>query len=325
MPIPVLLKLLAIFVVVALGWLVGRFDVLGPRGDGRDPSRALSNAAYLVFLPALLFRTTARIDFHALPWRTLFVFFGPALVVLVSIYAAQRARCRARGLPVAAPSVRAITGVFGNTVQVGIPFASALFGEAGLAIHVTIVSLHSLVVLSAVTTLVELDLARAKAGGGPVHLAGTLLGLARNTIVHPVILPVLGGLAWNALGLPWPALLDEVLLTLGQAVVPICLLLLGISLAYHGLRGALGAAAMLSAVKLVVLPLAVFVVGRFGFELAGMPLAVVTMCAALPIGSNALIFSQRYGALEGETAAASMLSTLAFVATAALWLAVLSM
>jgi malonate transporter len=49
------------------------------------------------------------------------------------------------------------------------------------------------------------------------------------------------------------------------------------------------------------------------------------MMAALPVGSNALIFSQRYETLEAEATAAIVFSTLGFVVTAALWLAVLAL
>jgi len=47
------------------------------------------------------------------------------------------------------------------------------------------------------------------------------------------------------------------------------------------------------------------------------------MAAAMPVGSNALIFAQRYRTLEGETTAAIVFSTFAFVATGPLWLTVL--
>ena len=47
------------------------------------------------------------------------------------------------------------------------------------------------------------------------------------------------------------------------------------------------------------------------------------MMAALPIGSNALIFAQRHHTLEAETTAATVFSTLAFVGVAPAWLAVL--
>ena len=148
--------------------------------------------------------------------------------------------------------MRAITASFGNAVQVGIPLAAALYGEAGLALHITLVSLHALILLTVLTALVELDLARAErrsAAGGP-RLLRTLATTVRNTVIHPVILPVLAGLAWNASGLAIPGFADEILATLGQAVVPLCLVLIGVSLAHYGVRGAVRGAVALSLVKL---------------------------------------------------------------------------
>ena len=313
----VLFKLLTIFVVVAIGWVVGKLKWLG----SADPARTLANAAYYIFVPALLFRTTARIDFRTMPWGTLVAIFVPLLAMQLAVYAWQRPGIARGTLPPAGPSVRAISAVFGNSVQVGIPMAAALFGETGLAIHLAIVSLHALVLLSLATTLVELDIARH--AHADTHLAATLLTTARNTIVHPVVLPVLAGIAWNALGLPLPGIADEILQTLGQAVVPLCLVLIGMSLAYYGVQGAARIALSLSVLKLLVLPALVLGIAHWGFHLNGVPLAVVVMLAALPIGSNALIFAQRYRALEAETTAATVFSTLAFVLTAPLWLSVL--
>jgi malonate transporter len=318
----VFLKLVAIFVVVALGWVVGKLRWLGDN----DPARTLSYAAFYIFIPALLFRTSARIDLKAMPWGTLIAFFAPVLGLLVFVYGWQRRWNRRGRLPIATPSVRAISATFGNTVQVGIPMAAALFGEAGLAIHVAIVSLHALTLLTVLTALVELDLARERRqlGHSDAHLLATLARTARNTIVHPVVLPVMAGLAWNLAGFALPALADEILATLGQAVVPLCLVLIGMSLAYYGIRGSAKGAVMLGVLKLLVLPALVLGVARWGFGLGGLALAVVVMAAALPVGSNALIFSQRYAALEGEVTAAIVFSTLGFVLTAPLWLALIT-
>ena len=319
----VLFKLLAIFAIAALGWVVGKLKWLG--AAEMDPARTLSNAAFYIFVPALLFRTTARIDFHRLPWNTVLAFFAPVLLLLALVYVAERRRNRGGDLPAAAPSVRAISAVFGNSVQVGIPLAAALFGEAGLSIHITIVSLHSLTIVTVLTALVETDLAREQHRGsaGTAKLMATLRTTVRNTIVHPVVLPVIAGFAWNLSGLPLPAVVDETLATLGQAVVPLCLVLIGMSLAYYGVRGAARGAVVLTLLKLLLLPVLVLVIARWGFGLTGLPLAVVVMMAALPVGSNALIFSQRYQTLQSEASAAIVFSTLAFVATAPLWLAVL--
>jgi malonate transporter len=314
-------KLFAIFAVVALGWVVGRLRWLGEN----DPARVLSNAAFYIFVPALLFRTTARIDLDAMPWSTVIAFFVPVLAMLVGVYVWQRVF--AKGGPAAAPSVRAISATFGNTLQVGVPMAAALFGEAGLAIHVAIVSLHAMTLLTVLTALVELDIARERRalGHSNAHLAKTLRKTVRNTIIHPVVLPVLAGLLWNLSGLTLPPVADEVLLNLAQAVVPLCLVLIGMSLAYYGIGGAARGAVMLSVLKLLVLPALVLVVAHWGFGLAGLPLAVVVMMAALPVGSNALIFSQRYETLEAEATTVIVFSTVAFVATAPLWLAALAL
>lgn len=319
----VFLKLVALFAVVALGWVAGRLRWLGDN----DPARTLSNAAFYIFIPALLFRTTARVDFATLPWGTLAAFFTPTLLMLAAVYAWQRRWNRRGRLGAAAPSVRAISATFGNTLQIGVPLMTALFGEPGLSIHITIISLHALTLLTVLTALVEMDLARERRlkGEAQGHLLQTVANTARNTIIHPVVLPVLAGLVWNALLPPLPAVADEILLMMSQAVVPLCLVLIGMSLAYYGVKGAAKGAVVISVLKLLVLPAVVLAIGHWGMGLDGLALAVVVMAASLPVGSNALIFSQRYETLEAEATAAIVFSTFAFVLTAPLWLAVLSL
>ncbi|MBN8492431.1 MAG: AEC family transporter [Burkholderiales bacterium] len=317
----VLGKLLAILVTVALGWLAGKLRWLG---DAQvDPARVLGNAAFYIFVPALLFRTTARVDLGALPADLLLAYFVPTLAVLFAVYGVQQWRRDASTAP-AVPAVRAIAVSYGNAVQMGIPMAAAMFGEAGLGIHLMLVSVHGLILLSVLTALVELDLARARsprqAGAG---LGPLLRSTVRNTVIHPVVLPVLAGLAWNLSGLPLPALVDEVLQLLGTAVVPLCLVLIGLSLAYYGVQGHLRGAVGVTLMKLLLLLAVVLVAARWGFGLRGLPLSVAVMLAALPVGSNALIFAQRYKTLQPEATAGIVLSTVGFMLSAPLWLALL--
>ena len=92
----------------------------------------------------------------------------------------------------------------------------------------------------------------------------------RNTVIHPVVLPVIAGLLWNLLGAPLPGTADEVLQLLGQAAVPLCLVIIGLSFAEHGLRAlrsAGGAAIAISAAKLVLLPALVLALGVRGVRL----------------------------------------------------------
>jgi predicted permease len=311
----VLQKLVAMFIVVAIGWWAGRKRWFG---EG-DTARVLGNAAFMVFVPALLFRTAARLDLAALPWRTLAAFFVPALVTVLGVYLVFR--WRGHATDPARAAVRAITSSYGNAVQVGIPLAAALFGESGLGLHLTLVSLHGLVLLTVLTALVEHDVARSRQGASGAAVWHTML---RNMLVHPVVLPLVVGLGFNAAGFMLPELIDQLLQVLGSAVVPVCLLLIGLSLHSYGLNGPVSAALRLSGVKLVLMPALVLLVAHWGFGLAGAPLAVVVLMAALPVGSNALIFAQRYRSNEAEATAAIVVSTLAFALTAPLWLAALA-
>ena len=318
MTLAILYKLLAIAVTVALGWLATWRGWLGSTGGVGDPARVLANAAYFLFVPALLFRTMVRLDLSSMPWRTLAAFFVPAMAMALLCYLWLARRRPVQ--PAAAPATRTVAAIYGNGVQLGIPMAAALFGEQGLALHIALVSIHGVLLLTMLTVLVEADLARADPA--TTH-ADAVRSTLRNAIVHPVVLPSLAGMVWNLSGWGLHPVVDQALAVLGSAVVPLCLVLIGVSLASYGVRGHVRGALGVSVFKLIALPAAVLGVAHWGFGLSGMPLGVLVMMAALPVGSNALIFAQRYEVLQGEASTAIVLSTLAFGATATLWLAVL--
>lgn len=324
MTLAVAWKLLAIFATVALGWAAARVGWVGGRpsaGAGLPAAtRTVSDIAFHLFVPALLFRTMARQDLAALPWAHLVAFFVPAIVFVVAVYLVRRRR--AAGGHAAGPATYTACASYGNGLQLGIPMAAALFGEPGLALHVALVSVHGLILLTLMTVFAELDIARADR---QATLWNTMRSTVRSAVLHPVMLPVLLGLAWNLTGLPLPPPVDEALRVLGSAVVPVCLVLIGLNLAQYGLRGRVRGAITLSALKLLGLPALVLLVAWLGFGLEGVPLGVVVMLAALPVGSNALILAQRYDTHQAEATAAIVVSTTAFALTSPLWIAVLAL
>jgi malonate transporter len=291
----VAIKLLAVLVTAAIGYLAGRMKWLVAGASGSDAARVLSNAAFHVFIPALLFRTTARLDFATMPWRTIAAFFVPVIGVMLAVYVWQRLRGPASP---AVPTARAISVSFGNTVQLGIPFwRPRCSARPGLAIHIPLISLHALLLLTVLTVLVELDLARsAGREGAPSSLRRTLAVTLRNTVIHPVVLPVLAGpgLEPGRPG-PLPGLLDEIAVRARLGGGAVCLVLIGVSLASTGRQGPPGAAPPSSSrAQAAGAAGLVLAIAHWGFGLGGLPLAVVVMLAALPVGSNALIFAQRY-------------------------------
>ena len=212
MSFAIVAKLLAIPTRRPWAW-AGRRAGFRLLGEG-DPARVLANAAFYLFVPALLVRTTARLDTHALPWSLLAAFFVPVLGLIALVYLWQRPRRRSA----AEPSVKAITAGFGNTLQVGIPWRPACLARPGWP---------STSPWSACMRWSFADHADAACRAGPgargkgsSSLAATLLQTARNTVIHPVVLPVVVVLG-NVTG--WAAGAGRGPADLGTAVVPPCL------------------------------------------------------------------------------------------------------
>lgn len=306
-------KLLPILFLAFAGYLLGRSK--GDESGGL--TRALSSIAFLLFIPALLFRTTARIDIAHLDIRALTVFFAPTVLLMLGLFAWNAVRKQGGDHA----TIRALSVTFGNTVQIGIPVVVAVYGEKGLAIHATIIALHALVLISTATILMEWS--RARAGHHDSHWE-TAKQVVKQTVIHPVILPVLAGYLWNLSGLPLAGPVDATLIILAQAAVPLCLVLIGLSLAHYGISGVVAPAVRLSLIKLLLHPLLVAVTAFWLMPIDRTMAAVTVMCAALPVGSNALLFAQRYGIAEKETTAAIVISTIGYAITAPLligWLA----
>ena len=332
----VLERLAVLFALVGGGWMFGvllRRGALG--GTLRNAWRhhqvaeRLGRLTTFVLIPALLFRTMARLDLQSLPVPLLTGYFVPASLWLLGAYVWARRRVVSdAGAPPAVPATQAVAATYGNAVQLGLPLSAAVFGETGLALHAALVALHGIVLLTAATVLVELDQARA-CPGQPLHR--TVARTVRQTVLHPVVLPVLAGLAWNVSGAPppgsWTSVpaqgADALLAGLGWAAMPLCLALIGVGLASFGVRGALRPAVTVAAAKLLLMPVWVGAVAAGVFGLRGLPLGVAVMMAALPVGNNALIFAQRYRVQQAEATLAIVISTAGFALSCALWLAIL--
>lgn len=327
MHLDVLYKLLAIFATVAAGWGLmhwpaasgQRLQPQAVRERARHASAGLSDVAFLVFVPALLFRTMALQDFSRMPVKPLVGMFVPTLSFALLIYLWQRHR--GGHADPAGPATATVAASYGNAVQLGIPLSAALFGASGLALHLALVSVHGLVMLTLLTAAAEWDRARYQPSSS---MAFTVWTTAKQAVLHPVVLPLLLGVLWNLTGLGLHPLVDETLALLARAVVPVCLILIGVSLAQYGLRDHLKGAASTSVLKLIVLPFLVLAFSYGVLELRGTALGVVVMMSALPVGSNALIFAHRYRVREAQATAAIVTSTVAFALTASLWLGVLA-
>jgi len=220
-------------------------------------------------------------------------------------------------------AVLALAASFGNTVMIGTPLVALAWGEAGLVTLFTLYTVHTTVLLTTATLVLELAVMREAAATGdapPRHIASTVFTALRNALLHPVPLPIIVALLFAQTGWTVPAIIDRPLELLGNAFGPMALLLVGATVASTPVRGHWRGALALTAVKNLLHPLLVVVAGRL-LGLAGLPLVVMVAVASLPIGANVFLFSQRYQVHEDLIAASVGLSTVLALATVSLVLA----
>jgi malonate transporter len=325
--------LLQVFLIVAVGIVVARVGWIDEASTNLFSSLVLK-----VFLPALLFRAMATVEFAALSILPIISYLSATVVVFGLVYLLATRTALARvyrtdsrtdsrtdpahaardGLVPAGSSDErpgissgvgvslALASTFSNNVMVGIPVVKLFFGPDGLVVLLTVLTMHSLVILGLAVVGFEIS-SKGRSRRSRLMTAKQLVQMA---VLHPVVIPIMLGLLVSGLGLELPLLLDSTLLSMGQVAIPCCLMLLGASI-YHS-RNQIEPRAVAPAIffKLVMHPLLVFAVAAWVFDLPALTVAVLTTMAALPAGANTYLLAQRYN--QGVT-----LSATAVVATTA--------
>ena len=291
--------------VVGAGYFAGR-RILDAAGV-----KALSELVFNLFLPCLLFRSMATSSFVGSDLTLLAAYFGASLAwfAMVALYYRHR-----HGQAMGGAIVLGLGAVFSNSVQLGIPIQKLAFGEAGLKLHLSIIALHSLVLLTAATIWVEISRARASGSHEHASLASSLFHVIKASVIHPVILPIIVGLVWSFAGWPLPTWADQPLGFLASAAGPMMLVLMGAQLSNMQLSEHWRDALALTVAKNLLHPVLIFAV-TWGLGLSPLAIAVAVTCAALPMGANVFLFAQRYNANESLVTAATALSSLVALAS----------
>lgn len=299
--------LLPVFGLILAGFVAARLRLVAGEGI-----RGLAAFVYYLAIPALLFRSTAA----GLPEAggevaLVFAYFIATLGIfaLAMLLGAWRF-----GRDLREQGVMAINAAFGNTVQMGAPIILAAFGPPGLKALTLIIALHSVVLLTLATIVIELGRGR---GGS---LGQTLRATTRAIAGNPIILAIAAGFLWSGLGPALPRALTGFLDLLAPAAGPCALFTLGAGLSGFRLAADLGETFAIVVLKLAVLPIFVWALAK-AFALAPLDATVAVVTAALPVGMNAFIFAQRYDVYVARSASAVVLSNLLSAATLALVLA----
>ncbi len=298
MPSVVLSALLPVIGLIALGFVLGKTGWISARLFGH-----LSNLAFLVLTPILLFRTMSKVHLEQLDLR-------PAAAYILSLALVFVGMLMVRGLNRTA-AVLALAATYSNAVMIGIPLVTLAWGDAGLVTLLTLIPVHSLLLLTSATLVLEFAVAHeqvariASVAGRMLRVAGRAL---RKALIHPVPLPIIAGLLFAQTGLEIPALMDLPMRWMGAAFGPLALVLVGMTLGGASVRAHVRGALGLTAIKNLLIPALAALLG-WAMGMRGLPFSVMVLAAALPIGANVFMFSQRYGVAQELVTASVAMST----------------
>jgi malonate transporter and related proteins len=274
----VLIGFAIIVAVIAVGYLIGRFDLLGPNAQ-----HVLSRLAFFVLSPALLFTVLAEADvghlFSALlPISTIAAAVDIAAFLVIALLVWRR--------PLPEATIGALASGYVNANNIGLPVSVYVLGDASSSAPVILLQL----IVLAPIALTVLDVSTS----GRLSIGRVLLQPVRNPLIIGSLLGLI--VALLHLRLPDPVLAPFQLV--GGAAVPVILLTFGMSL--HGSRvlapGTDRAGVIVaSSLKLAVMPVIAWLLGHFVWHLHGHGLFVVVVLAALPTAQNVFNYAQRYG------------------------------
>ena len=284
-----------IWLIIAVGYGVGRTGSLGPNAQP-----VLSRVAFFVASPALLFTTLSE--------SNVFLVLGPQLWIatLSAGVAAVSYLIIARFVvPKRAASERMIAALSAsliNSANLGLPIAAYVLGDASYAAPVI---LFQLAIYTPVYVFVmdsqTLKESQQRDSGRKVIRAGFWRSLGRilaTVVRNPLIIGSAFGLVYSITDWQLWQPLDESIQLIGGAAIPAMLLAFGISLVgskpLAKEEGRRRDTVVASSVKLLIHPLAAWLLAAFVFQLDDEGVLIATVLASLPTAQNVFVSASRY-------------------------------
>lgn len=266
--------MLLLFVCLILGTLVARF-AKPPAGIVQGINWWVLNVA----LPALVLELIPKLKFDAQLWfpvAAMWLTFGGAWL-LFGLLGPRLGWSRQR-----TGALILVCGL-GNTAYMGYPLVEALHGKPGLALAVVADQLGAFPVLASAGIVVASIYSGRTPQLGPI---------VRRIVTFPAFIALVVGIIAGACG-GWSALLDGVFAPIGATLTPLALFSVGLQFKFHPGQRQLGAASWGLGWKLLLAPLACWVVGAAA-GVGGLVLTVGVLQAAMAPMVSAAILADEY-------------------------------
>lgn len=310
-----LIIVVSIFGLIGIGYLTTRTGLLSAAVAER-----LVEFVFTVAIPSLLFETLATADFRGVsPWRIWPAYFVPFAIVWVSAHVMIR---KVFGRDQRAGIVAGGSAAYSNSVLIGIPLMQAALGDAGTVFMIVIVAVHLPIMMLVSVFLNEWVTATEGKSSGAASRREIIRRLAYSLATHPILIGIAAGLLFRATGLSVPRVLSAIVHPLAQSAGPLALVASGMALVNYGIARQIRPAIAIAALKLLLLPVLVFL-GAYAAGLPPVGVAALTLTAACPTGVNAYLIAARLGTGEALASNSVLISTAAGVGTVTVWLTIM--
>lgn len=303
----VFLTVLPVFLILTLGYLIGRVKYLPD-----NMADALNAYALRIGVPCLLFLAMYNLEFgEAFQVPMLISFYGGAVICFtLGIVLSRMFWGRRPGESVAV----GFCAVFSNSVLIGVPIAQLAFGDAIMTPVFGIIAFHA----SSLYTLGMTTMEFSKQGGRGV--VETLKAAFSSVIANPLMIAILVGVAFNLSGLKLFGALEQAIEMIRATAIPVSLIGIGIVLNRYKISSEFTETMLVSVLALGLHPLIAFVLSYhvFGVDLLYVKAAVII--ASMPPGMNVYIFANMYNRAVGLSASVLVIANILSVFTITGWL-----
>ena len=298
--------ILPVFAVILTGWIVAYTGYLS-----RALSDALIHFAYNIAMPALLIVTIAQEPSHSLiNWRFLVAFGGGSLLCFILVFGIMSIRA---SRSVASRTMHGMAASMTNTGFVALPVLQAIYGQHAV-LPAAIATVFVAIVMFPIA-VVLLELGQQDAHGSRTAPMVTV----KHVVLNPLVISTLIGMLLSVLGLRMPGPVTAYLGIMADALTPCALFAIGLGLSIDGLRANAGRASLLSAVKLVIMPVIVYGLS-VALRLDPLYTIAAVICAAVPTAKTVYILAGEYHCEEMMVASTVSMTTLLSVISLVIWL-----
>ena len=295
--------------LVSLGYLVTRLGYFS-----REQISGVSKFTFYISIPAFLFLNMLAAPLkQSLDINVLLSFYVPVLLIYAIGYRINRHFSLPAKRGKEASSVFALGCSYSNTVLVGLPVIIAALGQAMIGQVFVIITFHS-ALLFALTFILA-------ARGGDQGFSWRQF--SRAMLLNPVVLSISLGLIANGLNVSlWPQI-NAGLSLLATPALACALFVLGANLTFYKIGDDWRLALVASGLKILLLPLLVYLLGHTLFALTHDTLVMLVLLSASPLGVNAYLIATELKQRESTLGSTVVLSTMLSVFSFSLWLTLL--